>query len=212
MARKTTRRHQQGEESSRRILEATLAIAAERGYDGTSIALVTEATGLPASSIYWHFKSKDELLAATLEFSYRRWRATTPTWEERVDLADPAEEVRDRLHRASRAISESPEFWRLGLMLGLERRAKEPAARRRYLEVRAETRAAIRDWWAQVLPLEGPGARRDAADRLAQFHLAVMDGLFIGIRSGRGWDLDRLVDLFAEGLVAQAQRWAEEVA
>ncbi len=44
--RKTARRRQQGEESRLRILEATLAIAAERGYDGTSIALGTEATGL----------------------------------------------------------------------------------------------------------------------------------------------------------------------
>jgi AcrR family transcriptional regulator len=212
MPRKTSRRHQQGEESSLRILEATLSIAAERGYDGTSIALVTEATGLPPSSIYWHFKNKDELLAATLEFSYRRWRATAPTWEDRIDPGDPAQEVRDRLRRASRAIAESPEFWRLGLMLGLERRTKEPAARRRYLEVRAETHAAISDWWAQVLPLKGSGPQRDAADRLAHFHLAVMDGLFIGMRAGRDWDLERLVDLFAQGMYAQAQVWLEGAA
>lgn len=212
MPRKTARRHQQGEESTQRILEATLSIAAERGYDGTSIALVTEATGLPPSSIYWHFKNKDELLAATLEYSYRRWRAATPTWEERIDVTDPAEDVRVRLQRASRAIAESPEFWRLGLMLGLERRTKEPAARRRYLEVRSETRAAIRSWWAQVLPEGGPAAQPDAADRLAHFHLAVMDGLFIGVRTDRGWDPSRLVDLCAQGLYAQAQRWVEEVA
>ena len=63
MPRKTERRHRQGEEFRRRILEATLAIAAERGYDGTSLGLVTERAGLPASSVYWHFGSKDELLA-----------------------------------------------------------------------------------------------------------------------------------------------------
>ena len=65
MARKTERRHKQGDESRQAILEATLSIAAERGYDGTTVALVQEATGLPASSIYWHFGSKDQLLAAT---------------------------------------------------------------------------------------------------------------------------------------------------
>src|SRR5438067_11777624 len=79
MPRKTERRHRQGEESRSAILDATLAIAAERGYDGTTVALVQEATGLPASSIYWHFGSKDELLAATLDPAYRRWRASTPT-------------------------------------------------------------------------------------------------------------------------------------
>ncbi|MEU5994819.1 helix-turn-helix domain-containing protein [Spirillospora sp. NPDC047418] len=209
--RKTARRHQQGEESRLRILAATLAIAAERGYDGTSIALVTEATGLPASSVYWHFRNKDELLAETLEFSYRRWRETAPTWQDRVGIADPAEEIRDRLHRASRAITERPEFWRLGLMLGLANRPKEPAARRRYIEVRAETRTAIRDWWEQVLPAGAAGADQ-VADRLSRFHLAVMDGLYIGVHSGRDWDLDRLVDLIADGVHAQAVAWLADAA
>ena len=63
MARKTERRHRQGDESRQAILDATLALAAERGYDGTTVALVQKATGLPASSIYWHFGSKDALLA-----------------------------------------------------------------------------------------------------------------------------------------------------
>lgn len=208
--RKTARRHQQGEESRLRILEATLAIASERGYDGTSIGLVTEATGLPASSVYWHFRNKEELLAETLEFSYRQWRETAPTWEERVGIADPAEEVRDRLHRAAHAITERPEFWRLGLMLSLGNRPQEPAARRRYLEVRDETRAAIGEWWQQVLSGGDPGRVGEVADRMARFHLAVMDGLFEGVHSGRGWNLERMVDLIADGVYAQALAWLGE--
>ena len=85
MPRKTTRRHRQGDESRHRILATTLEIAAERGYDGTTVGLVTERTGLPASSVYWHFKNKDELLAETLEYSYRQWRGTAPTWEDLED-------------------------------------------------------------------------------------------------------------------------------
>ncbi|QKG18671.1 TetR/AcrR family transcriptional regulator [Actinomadura verrucosospora] len=210
--RKTARRHQQGEESRLRILEATLAIAAERGYDGTSIALVTEATGLPPSSVYWHFRNKDQLLAETLEYSYRRWRDTAPTWQDRIETGDRAEEVRDRLQRASRAIADRPEFWRLGLMLGLANRAKEPAARRRYIEVRTETRIAIRAWWEQVLASGDPERARDVAERMARFHLAVMDGLYLGIRSDRGWNLERLVDLIADGVYAQAATWLGEEA
>lgn len=212
MPRKTTRRHQQGDESRLRILESTLAIAAERGYDGTSIALVTEATGLPASSIYWHFRNKDELLASTLEFSYRQWRDAAPTWADRLDFADPAEEVRDRLHSASRAITEGPEFWRLGLMLGLENRPKEPAARSRYLQVREDTRVAIHDWWAQVLPAGDEERRSVVADRMARFQLVVMDGLYVGVHADQGWHLDRLVDLVADGMYAQALAWMRQVA
>ncbi|MGW0653880.1 TetR/AcrR family transcriptional regulator, partial [Streptomyces umbrinus] len=43
-----------GVESRQRILDATVEIAGERGYQGTSIAAVSAKCGLPASSIYWH--------------------------------------------------------------------------------------------------------------------------------------------------------------
>jgi len=212
LPRKTARRHQQGDESRLRILEATLAIASERGYEGTSIGQVTEATGLPASSVYWHFKNKDELLAATVEHSYRKWRASAPTWRERLDIDDPAEQIRDRFHRASRGITDSPEFWRLGLLLGLESRTSDTAARRRFLEVRAETQGTIREWWSQVLPAEALARCPEVANRLALFQLAVMDGLYLGFRSERGWNVDRMVDLIAAGVYAQAMAWLEEAA
>jgi AcrR family transcriptional regulator len=207
MPRKTTRRHRQGDESRHRILATTLEIAAERGYEGTTVALVTERTGLPASSVYWHFKNKDELLAETLEYSYRQWRETAPTWEDVDDggVPDLRAEVRRRLRAASRALLESPEFWRLGLMLALERRAKEPAARRRYVEVRLETAAAIAAWWASVLP---PGLReRDETlpDRLARVHLALMDGFFVGRRADPRWDVEAMVELMADGMATYVE-------
>ena len=59
-----------GELSRERILDAATEIAAERGYEGTSIALVSAKCGLPASSIYWHFKDKDDLIAAVIERSF----------------------------------------------------------------------------------------------------------------------------------------------
>lgn len=204
MTRKTGRRHEQGEQSRQRILEATVTLAAERGYDGTSVALVTEATGLPASSLYWHYKNKDELLAAALEYSYRHWRESAPAWSDEVeeDTGDLDARIHRRLHRAAAAISDSPEFWRLGLMLALEKRVVEPAARRRFLEVRDETRSGIAEWWRRVLP---PDRRDDeTVMRLARFHLSVMDGLYIGLRAARGWDQDRLVDLIASGMHAHA--------
>ena len=61
------RKRAHGDESRQRILDAAAQIAGERGYDGTSVALVSERSGLPASSIYWHFESKDELIAAVIE-------------------------------------------------------------------------------------------------------------------------------------------------
>lgn len=204
MTRKTERRHEQGEQSRRRILEATVALAAERGYDGTSVALVTQATGLPASSVYWHFTNKDELLAAALDFSYRRFRESAPAWTDDVQPGDVAGEIRRRLQRAAESVTESPEFWRLGLMLALEHRVVEPAARRRFLEVRQATREGIADWWRRILP---PGQYdEEMVMRLARFHLSVMDGLYVGMRAAPEWDRERLIDLVASGLYAHVSR------
>src|SRR6185312_12889685 len=44
--------------SRERILKATAAVAAERGYDGTTISEITRRSGLSASSVYWHFTDK----------------------------------------------------------------------------------------------------------------------------------------------------------
>ena len=111
-----------GDESRQKILAAATAIAGERGYDGTSIALVSERSGLPASSIYWHFKDKDALLAAVIERSWVQWVAGMSTPVQIESGASRLEIMRALMRRTGRALLESPDFLRLGLMLTLERR------------------------------------------------------------------------------------------
>jgi len=206
MGRRTARGHAQGECSRRRILEATLEIAARRGYDGTTVARVTEATGLPASSIYWHFGSKDELLADVLEHSFREWRPAVASWTEAPDDGDRVEQLEKRVRGAITSTTRQPEFWRLGVMLGLEKRPREPAARRRFLEVRVEVQQHIADWWRLA-----PGAQRlgddlDLQCLLAQLTLAWLDGLFVAAQTdpGLGVAADRLARIVARGLDVMA--------
>jgi AcrR family transcriptional regulator len=80
-ADKPRRRRVNGEVSQQRILDAATEIAAERGYEGTSIGLVSERSGLPASSIYWHFKDKDALIAAVIDHSFETWLSTVGSSE-----------------------------------------------------------------------------------------------------------------------------------
>ena len=72
-AARPRRKRADGELSRERILDAATEIAAERGYEGTSIGAVSAKCGLPASSIYWHFKDKDDLIAAVIERSFASW-------------------------------------------------------------------------------------------------------------------------------------------
>lgn len=49
------------------ILDAAMRLFIERGYDGTSVNDILEATGLSKGAFYHHFESKTEVLEALVE-------------------------------------------------------------------------------------------------------------------------------------------------
>ncbi|MCZ7628527.1 MAG: TetR/AcrR family transcriptional regulator [Microthrixaceae bacterium] len=61
--------------SKEAILGAATELMAERGFAATSIGSICKATELAPTAIYWHFGSKDGLLAAIVERSIERWYA-----------------------------------------------------------------------------------------------------------------------------------------
>jgi TetR/AcrR family transcriptional repressor of bet genes len=58
----------------RQLIEATVASIAERGFAETKMADVAAGAGLSAGIVNFHFKSKEALLAATLEYIYDEYR------------------------------------------------------------------------------------------------------------------------------------------
>jgi AcrR family transcriptional regulator len=192
-------RQRQGEGSRQAILEATLAIASERGYDGTTMALVTERTGLPRSSIYWHFGNKDKLLAATLEYSYQKWRGVAPTWKDRPEPEGMAARVTARFEEAARALAENPQFWGLGLMLSMRAWVEEPEALRIFKKVRADTERELASWWTDIL--DPAAVRHDPGLplRLGRFWVVMMDGVYLQLRGTSVADSARLFDRLITG-------------
>ncbi|MBW1711701.1 MAG: TetR/AcrR family transcriptional regulator [Deltaproteobacteria bacterium] len=55
------------EKSRKKILDAATALFGRRGYSATTVESVTRAAGLSRGSLYWHFKSKSDLLGAVVE-------------------------------------------------------------------------------------------------------------------------------------------------
>lgn len=49
------------------LIDSTIAVLARKGYAGVTVADVAKEAGLSAGIVIFHFNSKDELLAATLE-------------------------------------------------------------------------------------------------------------------------------------------------
>ena len=64
-----------GRESSReRLLEAAAYLFYLQGIRATSVDAVVAAAGLTKPTLYQHFASKDELVAAVMELRSARWR------------------------------------------------------------------------------------------------------------------------------------------
>jgi len=54
-------------DTSNKILTQAMKIFLEKGYHGTSIDDITQAAGLTKGALYWHFRSKEDLLKNIVE-------------------------------------------------------------------------------------------------------------------------------------------------
>lgn len=54
-------------ETREHILTVASALIAEKGFDKTSMNEIVRASGISKGGIYWHFKSKDEIIFAIVE-------------------------------------------------------------------------------------------------------------------------------------------------
>lgn len=184
----TRKKRANGVESRQRILDAAVEIAGERGYEGTSIAAVSAKCGLPASSIYWHFKDKDDLIAAVIERSFESWLTAVELPDE--EAGTPLERATLMAVGVARSLVDVPDFLRLGLMLALERRPTEPRGRTVFLQVRDIASRKITDVVTDLFP-----DLDDASVRLlTTYAVAGADGLFVQ-REIHGDDVN-LVEMF----------------
>jgi AcrR family transcriptional regulator len=163
-----TKKQQQGEQSRELILDATERLMATRGYAATSISDIRKACGLPPSSIYWHFGSKEGVLAAVMERGADRFFAAIPT-------EGTAEQ---QLAVTAELQAQHPDFLRLFYMLSLER-SDDPAVADVVRRVRDTAIARFRGAIAHLLPADAPSstANRVVSEATA-LAVALSDGVF----------------------------------
>jgi AcrR family transcriptional regulator len=197
------RKRADGEQSRERILDAAGEIASERGYEGTSIALVSKVCGLPASSIYWHFKDKDDLIAAVIERSFAGW---LNAWR-LPDDGIPRGRVTALAMQLAKGLLDSPDFLRLGLMLALERRPVEPRARAMFLRARVQAADELKAAFSEFTS----GLSDAEVHLLVTYAIAGADGLFVAKEiGGDSVDLPALFELHAQAIYDTAMRMIAE--
>ena len=188
-----TKKQQQGEQSRELILDATERLMATRGYAATSINDIRKACGLPPSSIYWHFGSKEGVLAAVMERGADRFFAAIPT----------PEDAEGQLAVLSTLQSQHPDFLRLFYMLSLER-SDDPSVAAVLRRVRDTAITRFRDVITGLVPADAPPSKAQrVVNELTALAVALSDGVFFAEHlEPDGTDVERLYRRLSQAVTA----------
>ncbi|MGP6175600.1 TetR/AcrR family transcriptional regulator [Corynebacterium sp. A21] len=191
-------RSQRSAESVERILQATLELAIELGYEGTTISKVSKRSGFPSGSIYWHFGDKDKLFSALLDRYVNEWFGRYDwTIHEGERPVDRLTEI--MINRAKEARDPSS-AWGIGLLMALERRLEGSEARQKFLDIRRDRLEFIAKFWQENLPDNVLAAAPDLSIKLSQFAIAFSDGWVISASANEDWDLEGLAEVMVTSL------------
>lgn len=204
--------NRRGRQSRQEILDAAARVMAARGYAGTSLSALVEATGLPKSAIYHHFESKAGLLSQVMAsgahafFEGMRHAHRKPPAD-----GTPHERLRWYMQKTGDVFMHHQDFLRLMLLLVMSNEASEaPLALQTVVRVRTEGRDYMRSMIASAFRGEGEDVAARVAEELGHFGMVGFDGAFVSIQSGdqrpmRG-HMDQLAQamaLMGEAVIAQ---------
>ena len=143
------------------------------------------------------------MIAAVIERSFAHWLSA---WEMPAE-GTGREGVVSVIMQIAKALLDSPDFLRLGLMLALERRPVEPRARAMFVAVRDQAFETITPTIRDLIP----GLTNAQAHQLATYAISGADGLFVAKEiGGDSVDLLALFEMHANALYDSALRMVTE--
>jgi TetR/AcrR family transcriptional regulator, transcriptional repressor of aconitase len=174
------------------ILTAARGCFARYGYEGATVRLLEEATGMSRGAIFHHFRDKESLFLAVAEDD-------AVTMAETVARNGLVQVMRDLLDRAGTSDGDTAGW--LGTQLEVSHRLRtDPAFAKRW----AQRSAAIADATHERLQRQRDAGvlRQDVpVDVLTQFLELAYDGLVLHLATGRPpGDLARVLDLVEDAV------------
>jgi AcrR family transcriptional regulator len=159
------------------ILDAARALIADNGYDGMVISDLCAQSGLPASSIYYHFGNKLGVLAALLDRTFVELHATFPNPSSFDDKA-PLERFEAWFRAACTALDQRPDYLQLLLAISVGPYKDVDPVRDTVRRMRDFAHAS---WVEALSPIFASGAAEDAVfvEQLAVLGRALTDGLSV---------------------------------
>ncbi len=190
------RQHRSAEERRAQILQAALTCFGENGYHASTMDDLVRAAGLSKGSLYWHFRSKEEVFLAVFDaFSEALsggWDAATASNEDALLV------LRREFELGAKSFSEQRVF-----LLAWAEFLSHPAARERM----AATYAVAREKLATIVET---GRRTHSirsgppAEQIASALIGTIEGLLLQWLADPDFDLEGHVEvawnLLLEGL------------
>lgn len=162
----------------RSILSETASLVSDYGYNATTISRISKSTGKPASSIYWFFDTKDELIAASLESTYKHSAQQIPKWPVYVHGQGLREQL-ERIMTEHLRGSPTERPVRLGLMVALEGAANNKAVQEPFSSRRRAVRNYLAEWWLNVAQEHESKKPEHVATQMMRLTVAFLDGHYI---------------------------------
>jgi AcrR family transcriptional regulator len=148
------RRKLKGEASRERILDSAINLFSERGYAGTGVHEIARRAGIEKAALYWHFGSKEGLLAAVLD---RMDAEFIERIQKRVSLSGGSDERLDLfVDGLKRLAAERGHLVRLTLSVSIERSQVSTESRIAMQRIFERTRAAVAYGFEQALGVSLP--------------------------------------------------------
>jgi AcrR family transcriptional regulator len=171
--------NRRGVKSRELVLDAAERVMAEHGYEGASVTRVVDEAGIPISSVYHYFGSKDGILLAVMERGAQRFFAELPRPTERVGGA--TEHLQAMASALVEILDRHPSFLRL--LVGFA--AQPPAAGdgEVHAVVNRVRNLALERVREQLTIAYADDPADPVIDQLARFTLAAIDGAFIAHQS-----------------------------
>jgi AcrR family transcriptional regulator len=197
-ARPAVRPNRRGARSRENVLDAAERLMALHGYEAATVAALVEEAGVPPSSIYHHFGSKEGVLLAVMERGAERFFESLPLPERRIGSQD--EHLRAVIESVAASLERHPDFLRLLIVMATQPASAEGGEVQGVVDrVREMALVRLRAQMEIVFRID-----RESADahRLARFALAAFDGAFVASQASPDVDLQALLESLPAALIA----------
>jgi AcrR family transcriptional regulator len=192
------RPNRRGVKSRELVLDAAERVMATDGFEAATVARVVEASGVPLSSVYHYFASKDGVVLAVMQRGAERFFGDLPELYERGGT--PTEHVRAVVSSVAEALERHPHFLRLLIVFAVQPpNANDGEVAAVVRQVRNTALRRLRKQFAIAFDDE---PRSRVVNQLARFALAAIDGAFIAAQSDSGVTLGRVLAPLPDAVVA----------